>query len=131
MANMLHGSTNQQSKNSELQAGFRRRRQAGDSFFVVHKLLELSREWERPLTIVRLDLCKAFDTMTQSSALKMLEASYLRRKLIFNIARELVGNQMVARCTDVPTTPQSNCSAGPNKGPQIAASYLQIAASYL
>ena len=79
---------------SEHQAGFRRRRQASEILQVISKLIELHLEWQQPLTIVRLDLKKAFDRITQSQILNTLEQSPLHPKLVFNAARELVGCHM-------------------------------------
>ena len=75
---------------SEHQAGFRPNRQASEILHVISKLIELSIEWQQPLTIVRLDLKKAFDRVKQSAILNTLENSPLSPKLIFNAARELV-----------------------------------------
>ena len=91
---------------SEHQAGFRRLRQASETLQVISKLIEMSLEWEQPLTIVRLDMKKAFDRVKQSSILHTLAASPLHPKLIFNAARELVGCSMfptIYGCT--PETP--------------------------
>ena len=73
---------------------------------VISKLIELSIEWQQPLTLVRLDLKKAFDRVKQSAILNTLENSPLSPKIIFNAARELVGCSMsptVYGCT--PETP--------------------------
>ena len=91
---------------SEHQAGFRPNRQASEILHVISKLIELSIEWKQPLTIVRLDLKKAFDRVKQSAILNTLETSPLPPKIIFNAARELVGCKMspaIYGCT--PETP--------------------------
>ena len=82
---------------SEHQAGFRRARQASEILHVISKLTELTLERQHPLTIVRLDLRKAFDRVKQSAILHALETSPLPPKIIFNAAREMVG------CTMSPT----------------------------
>ena len=79
---------------SEHQAGFRRHRQASEILQVISKLIELSLEWQQPLTIVRLDMRKAFDRVKQSTILETLESTRLPPKIIFNAARELVGCYM-------------------------------------
>ena len=79
---------------SEHQAGFRRNRQASEILQIIGKLIELALEWQTPLTIMRLDMRKAFDRVKQSSILKTLEDSPLHPKIVFNAARELVGNTM-------------------------------------
>ena len=79
---------------SENQAGFRRHRQASEILHTISKLIELHLEWQAPLTIMRLDLKKAFDRLKQSSILETLEASPLAPKVIFNAARELIGCHM-------------------------------------
>ena len=91
---------------TEHQAGFRRNRQASEILHVIGKLIELAIEWQKPLTIVRLDMRKAFDRIKQSSILEALEATPLPPKVIFNAARELVGCHMfptIYGCT--PETP--------------------------
>ena len=79
---------------SEHQLGFRRTRQASEAIFVLHRLTELVQEWEMPLTILRLDISKAFDRMRQSSILQMLVDSPLHRSLVFNLTRELIGTNI-------------------------------------
>ena len=82
-------------KIAETQFGFRRKRQASEVMQVVTKLIEMSQEWTRPLTIMRLDMRKAFDRLKQSAILTTLEAHELDPKITFNIARELVGTHLV------------------------------------
>ena len=79
---------------SQAQHGFRRQRQASEIMQVVGKLIEMALEWKRPLTIVRIDIKKAFDRIHQSAILETLESSALPRKVVFNAARELVGSRM-------------------------------------
>ena len=79
---------------SEHQAGFRRNRQASEILHIISKLIELALEWQTPLTIMRLDMRKAFDRVKQSAILETLENSPLHPKIVFNAARELVGNTM-------------------------------------
>ena len=55
---------------AENQLGFRKTRQPAEAIFTLHRLTELSQEWEQPLTILRLDLSKAFDRMSQSAILQ-------------------------------------------------------------
>ena len=91
---------------SEHQAEFRPNTQASEILHVISKLIELSVEWQQPLTIVRLDLKKAFDRVKQSAILNTLAQSPLSPKLVFNAARELVGCTMspaIYGCT--PETP--------------------------
>ena len=52
---------------SESQLGFWRQRQASEAIHTLQRLTELSLEWEQPLTILRLDIRKAFDRMSQSA----------------------------------------------------------------
>ena len=63
--------------------GFRKTRQASEALFTLHRLTELVQEWELPLTILRLDISKAFDRMHQSAILKMLTESTLHPSIIF------------------------------------------------
>ena len=81
---------------SEHQAGFRRNRQASEVLQVISKslLIELYQEWQAPITIMRLDMRKAFDRIKQSAILETLETSSLPPKVVFNAARELVGTHM-------------------------------------
>ena len=76
---------------SEHQLGFRRHRQASEALFTIHRLTELAMEWEQPMTIMRLDISKAFDRMRQSAILPMLYESPLHKSLAFNLTRELIG----------------------------------------
>ena len=80
---------------SEHQMGFRRHRQASELLHVVAKLIELAEEWKTPLTIVRLDMKKAFDRLKQSSILNTLRWYELPAKVVFNAARELIGTTMI------------------------------------
>ena len=79
---------------AENQCGFRRQRQASEILHTINKLIEMHLEWQHPLTIVRLDMRKAFDRLRQSEILATLEASPLPPKVVFNAARELVGTFM-------------------------------------
>ena len=79
---------------SENQAGFRRQRQASEIMQVVSKLIELAAEWKQHLTLVRLDMRKAFDRLKQSAILDMLAESPLPAKVAFNAAREMIGAKM-------------------------------------
>ena len=101
---------------SEHQAGFRRQRQASEILQVISKLIELSLEWQHPLTIVRLDMRKAFDRVKQSTILETLESTQLPPKIVFNAARELVGGYMfptVYGCTpEVPIPLQQGTKQG-------------------
>ena len=78
----------------ENQLGFRRTRQPSEALFTPHRLTELAQEWEQPLTIMRLDLSKAFDRMKQSSILQMLTDSGLPTQLALNLSRELIGTHI-------------------------------------
>ena len=66
---------------SEHQAGFRRSRQASEILHVVSKLIELSLEWQQPLTIVRIDMQKAFDRIKQSAILQALAETPLHPQI--------------------------------------------------
>ena len=90
---------------TEHQSGFRRTRQASEPLFTLHRLTELVQEWEQPLTLLRLDLSKAFDKMTQSSILKMLLDTPPPPLLTLNIARELVGTTITPHLYGI-TTPE-------------------------
>ena len=79
---------------AENQCGFRRHRQASEILHTINKLIEMTLEWQHPLTIVRLDMRKAFDRLKQSEILATLENSPLPPKVVFNAARELVGTFM-------------------------------------
>ena len=78
----------------ENQLGFRFFRQASEALFVIHRLTELTQEWEMPLTTLRLDLSKACDRMKQSAILQMLAQSPLHKPLTFNFARKLIGTHI-------------------------------------
>ena len=106
---------------AEHQLGFRRRRQAAEAIHLTQRLLEISREWQRPITIVKLDLKKAFDKMTQGPILRMLEKSKLPRRVAFNVARELIGNhtrpQAYGCSSKTPVPQQRGARQGPHKVP--------------
>ena len=78
----------------ENQIGFRRTRQPSEALFTLHRLTEIAQEWEQPLTILRLDLSKAFDRMKQSAILQALRDSDLPKKLTYNLTRELIGTHI-------------------------------------
>ena len=48
-------------------------RQTGDYLYTVIRLFELSREWGNPLTVFKLDLEKAFDSLDRTALLRKLE----------------------------------------------------------
>ena len=101
---------------AENQLGFRRGRQATEAMYTIQKLIEQSWEWEHHLTIMRLDIRKAFDTIHQSSLLKALEAQGVDPILTFNIARELIGNtiqpQIYGCTTEAPVEQQRGTKQG-------------------
>ena len=90
---------------SEHQMGFRQHRQASEAIFTLHCLTEVAQEWDQPLTLLRLDISKAFDRMRQSSILRMLMQSGLPPPLIFNLSRELIGTTIQPHIYGT-TTPQ-------------------------
>ena len=115
----------------ENQSGFRRQRQASEVLHVISKLIEMAIEWKQPLTIVRLDLRKAFDRLKQSAILSTLEVSPLHPKLIFNAARELVGTVM--RPTLYGCTPEAPVplAQGTKQGAPESGLYFVATLNYL
>ena len=101
---------------SENQLGFRRTRQPAEAIFALHRLTELSQEWEQPLTILRLDLSKAFDRMSQSAILSMLHDSPLSPALTFNIARELIGTHIQPHIYGITTDSPIKLARGAKQG---------------
>ena len=107
---------------SENQLGFRRSRQASEVLHIISKLIEMALEWQQPLTIVRLDMRKAFDKLHQSAILTTLERSNLSPKLIFNAARELIGSQMFPTLYGCAPDKAIPLAQGTNKVPRNPAS---------
>ena len=79
---------------AETQSGFRRHRQAAETLYTIQRTIETHLEWAQPLTIIKVDLQKAFDTIYQSSILKGLIQTNIHPTLIFNPCRELIGNRI-------------------------------------
>ena len=78
----------------ETQWGYRRGRQPAEILHVIARLVELRCEWSEHMTLIKIDLRKAFDSISQSSILHMLLESDLDPRLSFSLARELVGGYL-------------------------------------
>ena len=79
---------------SEHQAGFRRSRQTTETVFALQKVLESHHEWSENITVVKLDLAKAFDRIHQSAVLTTLQKSNLHKQIVFALTRETIGAKM-------------------------------------
>ena len=78
----------------EHQSGFRRHRQAAETLYTIQRTIELHLEWATPLTILKVDLQKAFDSIYQSTILTGLTQTDTHPLLSFNLCRELLGNKI-------------------------------------
>ena len=76
----------------ENQWGFRANRQPSEILHVIHRITELHREWDVPVTLIKLDMAKAFDTIHQSAILEALYNSSIHPRVAFGLARDLVGS---------------------------------------
>ena len=96
---------------AETQSGYRKNRQAAEPLYTIQRTIEIHLEWGHPLTILKIDLQKAFDTVHQSTILTTLQhtpMNPLQALLTFNLSRELIGNKITPQiwgCTppqDIP-----------------------------
>ena len=78
----------------EHQSGIRRQRQAAETLYTIQRVIEIHLEWAHPLTILKVDLQKAFDSIYQSTILQGLLHTDTHPVLIFNLCRELLGNRI-------------------------------------
>ena len=79
---------------SETQSGYRRTRQAAEPLYTIQRAIEIHPEWGSPITILKVDLQKAFDTVNQSTILQALINTPMNPILTFNLSRELIGNSI-------------------------------------
>ena len=78
----------------ETQSGYRRGRQAAETLYTVQRVIEVHLEWGTPVTLLKVDLQKAFDSISQSTILKQLLNTTLSPRLVLNLAREVLGNRV-------------------------------------
>ena len=82
----------------EEQTGFRRCRQAPELMHTVRRVLEVQAEWGHHLTVIKVDLKKAFDTVFQSSIVQGLLTTKAHPRYVFALTREMVRSKI---CPDL------------------------------
>ena len=76
----------------ETQFGYRRGRQPAEALHVIARIVAQQVEWSTHVTLIKLDLRKAFDSLNQSCILRMLLQSRVHPCVAYSLARELVGS---------------------------------------
>ena len=79
----------------EEQMGFRRYRQAAEIIHAVRRVIEVQAEWGHHLTIIKVDLAKAFDTVFQSGILRGLLGTSAHPRHVFNLTREMIHSRIM------------------------------------
>ena len=77
------------------QHGYRRCRQAPEVMHSMLRVLESQQEWGGHITVVKLDLQKAFDTVFQSAILQGLAKTPAHPRFLFSLARELIHSNIL------------------------------------
>ena len=111
---------------SENQSGFRAHRQAAEPLSTLLRITELAREWKDPVTLLKLDLKKAFDSVRQSKLIETLQDSELPEKLTYNLTREIAGAKMrptLFGCKPAGDIPVKDKAGGPRKRFVICSHY--------
>ena len=101
---------------SEAQSGYRRHRQAAETLYTIQRVIEIHLEWAQPLTILKVDLQKAFDTIHQSTILQGLIDTPMNPILTFNLSPELLGNKISPHIWGCTPTEDIPLQRGSNKG---------------
>ena len=109
---------------SESQSGYRRGRQAAETLYTIQRVIEIHLEWALPLTILKVDLRKAFDSIFQSTILKALQATQAHPRLIFNLCRELVGNRIFPQIWQCTPEEDIKLKRGSKQGAPESGAYL-------
>ena len=92
------------------QHGFRPRRQAAEIHHVMGKLQELGHEWRMKYIVLKVDIRKAFDTISRGAIICALRHTGAHPRLIWAISRELLANKLQPFLHGV--TPQTPIVAG-------------------
>ena len=83
------------SKIPPTQHGFRPRRQCAEIHHIFGKLRELGQEWRMRFVAMKVDVRKAFDTISRGSILQAMSSTEAHPKVIWALSRELLSNKLV------------------------------------
>ena len=76
------------------QHGFRPKRQAAEIHHLLNKLQEIGHEWRMQYIVLKVDIRKAFDTISRGAILEALRHSGAHVRLIWANSRELLSHRM-------------------------------------
>ena len=114
------------------QHGFRPRRQAPEIHHMLGKLQEMGQEWRLKYIVLKVDIRKAFDTISRGAILCALRHTPAHPRLIWAISRELLSNKLQPQLYGITTPTPVVASKGVKQGsPESGLLYCLTVAHFL